>query len=243
MWKAYLSLTVLNPLIFARKLESFRAKPLATLNIGFDGYIQGVGVGVRDVEGIPLQDADAGEMLGHAAVYPLPWQTTTDSSYQNTSELMAVVLGLLIAAYLGRTNFSFSATGDSTTTLSWLVKDRVASSLGTRAGIAYAIIASTLGAFNTGTLFKRGVDNTLYDDLSRGVGSDETRALSPHTKFDCGPGAPAYKILALCDPQSPKLTLRETLTFITSITQLLSEVQEAGRYRRSRTPSEPSTTR
>ena len=243
LWKAYLSLTVLNPLIFARKLESFRPRPPASINIGFDGYIQGVGVGLRDVEGLQLEEADMGQLLGYAGVCPIPWRLTNDSSYQNTSELLAVILGLLIAAYLGRVNFSFSATGDSMTTLSWLVKDRVASALGKRAGIAYTIIASTLGAFNTGTVFKRGADNTLYDDLSRGKESEETRALPTEAKFECRPGSPAYDILALCDPQHPELTLKGTLTFITSITQLLSEVQEAGHAQRNRKLSGPSTTR
>ena len=253
MWLAYLPLTAMNPLIFARSLDSFRPKPPTAVNFSFDGSLLGVGSGVRESRDEPRdRDVDVsnspdvedlGELLGFAGIHPLPCTYTTDSSYQNTFELVGVNLCLLIAAFLGLSNFSLSATGDSKTTLSWLVKDRVNSSLGKRAAMVYSILTSALGAFNTGTKFLKSVDNFLMDQLSRGVLSAAVRALPSEKRFVCGPGSPAYKILALCDPQAPELTLEETLTFASTIASLLKEVQEEGRVHRNSGRSSPNTTR
>ena len=228
-WLAYLTLSDLSPERFARDLESFRPKPPAAVNIGFDGSLRGAGVGVRNIRGLPeVMIADQGVMLGFAGVHPLPCLPTTDSAYQNTFELMSFTLGLLVCAYLGLQNFSFNSTGDSKTTLAWIEDDRVNSAMGRRAGIAYSIIASTIGAHNTGTLFVLSKKNKLMDDLSRGVTSDETRALSEQLRFPCEEGSPAWEILRLCDPLLPPLTWNETVDFINTISRLLADVQAAG---------------
>lgn len=260
LWTSYLILTASNPNIHARLLESFRPKPVATINFGFDGSLRGVGSGVRrlktsitgggnsnpseptgaDTETTrphtrqQEEQADDGDLVGFAGIFPLPCIPTTDSSYQNTFELMSVIVCMLICAYLGINNFSFSASGDSRTTLSWLDKDKVSSAMGRRAAIAYAIIASTIGAHNSGTIFVRGILNTLFDALSRGVETDETKKLPPELRFNCPAGSPAHQLIALLDPLLPDMSTAETLTFVNTVSQLLSEIQEAGRNSRKR---------
>ena len=304
LWTSYLILTAANPKIYARLLESFRPRPVPTVNFGFDGSLGGLGSGVRRLktallptpgedgsnrtteaanadesvdtvnilvgptEGltrkttslddsvdpvdtsagtgpIPINtdttvasassdQTDVGDLIGFAGIFPLPCLPTTDASYQNTKELMSVIVCLLICAFLGINNFSFSASGDSKTTLSWLEKDKVSSALGRRAAIAYAIIASAIGAHNSGTIFVRGILNTLYDALSRGVETDETRQLPPELRFKCPEGSPAHRLLALIDPMLPDMTTAETLTFVNTVSQLLSEIQAAGRNSRAK---------
>ena len=236
-WIAYLTLQELNPKRFARDLESFRPNPETSINIGFDGSLGGLGSGVRDVRGLTDLVADAGIMLGFAGMHPLPCTTTTDSSYQNAFELLSFLLGLLVAAYLGLQNFTFSTTGDSTTALTWIEDDRVNSTMGRRAGIAYSIITATLGAHNSGKLFIISKKNKLMDDLSRGVSSEETRALPEELRFPCGENTPAWEIMKLCDPLAPPLSWNETVSFINTISRLLAEVQAAGIQHRSRSTS------
>ena len=233
-WIAYLTLQELNPGRFARDLESFRPNPEASINIGFDGSLGGLGSGVRDIREVTDVVAGAGTILGFAGMHPLPCTPTTDSSYQNAFELLSFILGLLVAAYLGLQNFSFSTTGDSTTALTWIEDDRVNSTMGRRAGIAYSIITATLGAHNTGKQFVESKKNKLMDDLSRGVSSDETRALPEELRFPCQEGSAAWEIMKLCDPLAPALSWTETVSFINTISRLLAEVQAAGIRHRSR---------
>ena len=227
LWTAYLPLASLSAVFFARRLESFRPRPSASVNFGFDGSLGGVGLGVRTTDHTTTT-ADTGPLVGYAGVFPIPCLPTTNSSYQNTFELASVTASLLIAFCVGLRNFSFSTSGDSKTALSWLYKDKVSSVMGRRAAIAYAIIASAIGAHCTDTIFVRGILNTLYDALSRGVETDETRALPQHLRVDCSTGTPIYRLLALIDPQLPPLTTAQTLTFINDITQILSDIQAFG---------------
>jgi hypothetical protein len=217
IWRAYLILVGTQPHTYSRQLDTFRPKAPPSIDIGFDGSLGGLGVGVRTTSTTTT--------LAHTGIFPVPCLPTTDSSYQNTFELMAVVVGLLLCLQLGYSNFSYSASGDSTVTLSWLQKDKISSTLGRRAAIAYALISATIGATNTHTTFVPGKENTLFDALSRGWSTAETRALHPLTNYPCPPGSPIYAILSLIDPQLPSMTTLETFKFITVISAHISTLQ------------------
>ena len=219
LWKAYLTLVGTHPKTYGRQLDSFRPLPLPSVDLGFDGSLQGLGVGIKSI----LSD----NILAHTGIFPVPCRPTTDSSYQNTFELMSVVVGLLLCYALGLRNFSYRASGDSAVTLSWLKNDKVSSMLGRRASIAFTIISATIGAHNTDTNFVPGKENTLYDALSRGWSTPETRALNPTTNIRCETDSPILAILTLIDPQLPDLTTLQTLSFIESIHQMLSMVPTA----------------
>ena len=221
MWKAFLPLIAVDPDKYARPLESFRPAVDPTVDVGSDGSLGGVGLGLTEIP--------SGKVLAHAGVYPLPCLRTSDSSFQNTFELMAVILALLIAIAIGLHNFSYTATGDSKVTLSWLRKDRVSSLMGRRAAIAFALLSATAGATCTGQKFVKSEDNSLWDAKSRGEETDETRALPECARVNCPPGSPAYRLLALLDPQLPPMNTRETLTFIEQISSIIMEVRAAGR--------------
>ena len=160
LWLAYLTLVGTHPECYGRHLESFRPNAPASVDIGFDGSLGGVGVG--------LQSTTDATTLAYTGIFPLPCAPTSDSSFQNTFELLSITTGLLLALSIGLRNFSYTARGDSTVTLSWLENDKVATTLGRRAGIAFAIISATVGAHNVGTTFVPGKENSLYDALSRG---------------------------------------------------------------------------
>ena len=221
LWKAYLTLVGTHPATYGRTLESFRPLPPYSIDLGFDGSLLGLGVGIKTIQ------TDA--MLAHTGIFPVPCRPTTDSSYQNTFELMSVVAGLLLCYALGLRNFSYRASGDSAVTLTWLANDKISSIFGRRAAIVFSIVSSTIGAYNTNTNFVKGKDNTLYDALSRGWATPETRALNPTTFVQCPLGSPIMQILALIDPQLPDLTTQQTLSFIDSIHQILALVPSAHR--------------
>lgn len=71
----------------------------------------------------------------------LPFEFTTDSSKQNTCELLAVVLGLALAASLSIHDASYTLYGDSVSSLAWAASGRAASSLAARANLALAALS------------------------------------------------------------------------------------------------------
>ena len=126
---------------------------------------------------------------------------------------------------IGLKNFSYTASGDSSVTLKWLEKDKVCSTLGRRAAIAFSLISATVGAHNTGTVFVAGSDNTLFDAMSRGWNTEETRNLNPHTNIPCPLGGPISSLLTLLDPNLPESNTTDTILFIRQISSLLTTIR------------------
>ena len=71
---------------------------------------------------------DPHTMLGFA-VLPSPFVATTDSSFQNTYEYLAILLGLLLSKTLGLRDSVFAVLGDSRSSLAWVLKGRARSTL------------------------------------------------------------------------------------------------------------------
>ncbi len=80
-----------------------------------------------------------------------------------------MMLGLLLTKQLDvQPGFSFDITGDNTTSLAWCRRGRVASEIARRANIGFSLLAVHLNALVAGTTHIAGVDNIVYDGLSRG---------------------------------------------------------------------------
>jgi hypothetical protein len=60
-------------------------------------------------------------LLGYAVI-PSPFMETTDSSYQNTNEYLAILLGLLLSKSLGLRDGVFAVLGDSRSSLAWVLQ-------------------------------------------------------------------------------------------------------------------------
>ena len=80
------------------------------------------------------------------AVLPSPFVATTDSSFQNTYEYLAILLGLLLTKTLGLRNCVFAVLGDSRSSLAWVLKGRARSTLCRRASIGFSVLAVNVAA-------------------------------------------------------------------------------------------------
>ncbi len=85
---------------------------------------------------------DKRTLLGFA-VLPSPFVATTDSSFQNTYEYLAILLGLLLTKTLGLRDCVFAVLGDSRSSLAWVLKGRARSTLCRRASIGFSVLPST----------------------------------------------------------------------------------------------------
>ena len=115
LWRAFLLSLSVNPASFARPFQSFRSRP-ASHTIEYDASLTGMGVLVWQggLVGPPRV------LLGFA-VLPSPFTATTDSSFQNTYEYLAILLGLLVSKTLGLRDCVFSVLGDSRSSLAWVL--------------------------------------------------------------------------------------------------------------------------
>jgi hypothetical protein len=114
---------------------------------------------------------------------------------------MWLMLGLLLARQLRiPRGFSFDVTGDNTTSLSCCRRGRVASSLARRANIGFTLIAVALDASVAETTHIAGVDNVIYDGLSRGKDGIAV-GLPPQLFVDLVPAI--IQFVRLCDPSMP----------------------------------------
>jgi hypothetical protein len=71
---------------------------------------------------------------------------TTDSSFQNTYEYLAYLLGLLLSKSLGLRDGVFAVLGDSRSSLAWVLQGRARSMLCRLASIGFSILALNVAA-------------------------------------------------------------------------------------------------
>jgi hypothetical protein len=195
MWRAYLCLLRLDPKNFARPLESFRDRRASVL-IEYDASLTALGVGVS----VRNETTDLFELRAYSSLI-LPYETNMDSSYQNTKEYSAVLLGLALIKqeHLVPNGFAYNVCGDNTTSLSWVDKERAASSLARRANIGTSLLTADLDAYIAETKHIPGVDNTVYDGLSRGKKGTDL-GLPAQLEIVLYPHSMSTRYIALCNP-------------------------------------------
>jgi hypothetical protein len=212
IWRAFCVLLHLRGDALRRSIESFRPSEPA-ISIRYDASLTQLAVGVYESE-------HGSESLLRFAALHIPFPTSEDSSRQNTYEYLAVVLGLLLLVGLGRKNFSFLLFGDSVSSLAWVTSDRVASSVAKRANIAMVVLSVHCNAYVAETVHVPGVDNIVYDGLSRGKSAAEV-GLDPSAQLLLQADHPYARFIGLCDPALRLETPEECLALAGALRGLL----------------------
>lgn len=230
MWRAFLVMVGLDEPRYARSFDSFRAKEEASVVIEYDGSLKGLGIGVSRVT-----DGESNrELRGFVSVYPMPYATTSDSSFQNTQEFVAIVVGLLVCCREGWRAFTFGLIGDSVSTLSWAGHDRANSELARRASIAYSVICVRLDATAGRTRFVRGKDNSVMDDLSRGVMDRHVLSLDQSRRIEVKEGGAMHRFIELLNPFLPLETPKAHADLYKRLDGILDEIEREGNEMRNR---------
>jgi hypothetical protein len=121
LYQALLALTLHQEGVFTRSFSSFRTNS-PTLQVTFDGSLQGVGIVWHAVSG--SWDAHQRRfshqtVLGAAAFSLLSMEFDGDTSFQNLAEYIGLLLGCLIAVRKGWDTSAVVTVGDSATALAW----------------------------------------------------------------------------------------------------------------------------
>lgn len=198
MWRAFLCLLHFDEKNHARDIYSFRERTRPTVKIEYDASLEGLACGIS------VWDTTTGayRLLVHVAV-DCPYPTGHDSSFQNTNEFLAVVLALAVIFQkkLVKPGFTYELFGDSVVSLAWVMAGRARSSIAKGASIGFALLSIHLQAEPYGTFHVAGVDNVVYDGLSRGLSSKEVGLQAIPRVWLNGEDL-AMRYLALCDPFS-----------------------------------------
>ena len=197
MWRAFLCLLAFMEEPYRRTIRSF-ALEVSTVLIEGDASLGGIGVGVNTW----CFDTGQWELIGYTAINPLPFTSTTDSSFQNCFEFLVIVIGLAMAGDLGLRHFTYATIGDNTTALSWVKHDRADSSLARRSAFVYHHIRGCLNARPGYQQHIAGVDNEFYDALSR-EGHHPREAFCGHLRRWYPGDSPMMQLVKLCNPNDP----------------------------------------
>jgi hypothetical protein len=216
LWRSFLILLRCGAPTATRPILSFRSVA-PTFALRYDASLQAVAVGVYTVT------APSDTLLAFT-VLPLPFAVSGDSSRQNTCEYLAVLLGLLLLAVLQRRNFSYALYGDSITSLVWASDDRVASEVAHRANLALVTLSVSLNAHVADTHHVPGVQNVVYDGLSRGRTPQEV-GLDPGLLVDLQHDPAVLAFVQLCDPALPLVSVDDVLSLFGVFTTHLRSIR------------------
>ena len=202
-WRAMLYLLRFDEEKFSRSLDSFDVTTPPCYIIEFDASLTGAGV-------LLFQRVGGAEVcLGCSAVDLSSLQFGTDSSFQNVSEFIGVILGIIGLVKLGVRDVDILVRGDSISALTWVETERYRGSLVTNSSWVFTTLSIAYNISVKETIHIPGTENSRCDQLSRLGGSGET-VLSTTGNF--GLGSPRIldlgdckfvrQILRGCDPRT-----------------------------------------
>ena len=132
--------------------------------VAFDASLWGIGIVWKRIEpNGALVD------IGCCAVTHASFCFGKDSSFQNVSEFLAVILGLIGIRVMGLQDSVVKIRGDSRSALAWAEKARFRGHINTNAALVYVLTCAELDIrVSEPTEFLKGILNTQCDNLSRG---------------------------------------------------------------------------
>lgn len=211
VWRTWLCLIATREDNFARTLDSFQPRP-STIRIEYDASLTGIGLVIY------RRHEKGWKEMCHGGT-TLPFDVGMDSSYQNTCEYCAVLLGLFWLFFEGHCHVGIDIQGDSCSSLQWIKKGRARSLLARRPSLGFHLLLVSSDNVINDTTHIAGILNKQCDGLSRGLTSQEV-GLDPAMIVDFSPGSLPMRYLRLCDPTMSGMEL------IPDIVVLMDSLQE-----------------
>jgi hypothetical protein len=135
-----------------------------------------------------------------------------DSSFQNTSEIMAAMVATFALGYLLlKTNVSIRYIGDSITALQWIHDQRFRGGPSLRSTVALTMIQHFMNIRPHSVLHVAGKANTINDELSRGI---PRAVLSLHHSHQEIESTRIHDLLTLVNPLLPLSSVDDFSTLL-----------------------------
>ena len=201
MWRAVFYLLVVDEKHYGRPMESFRPRPPDYI-VESDGSLEGVGIMLYKLEGT-LETCKGGSGLSIKE-----YGFGKDSSFQNTSEYIGMVLGVVALVKMGVRDADVLIRGDSTTALSWVTEGRMSGVHAINAAVVVTALYIRFGIRPRYATFLSGVNNHKCDRLSRleekGLTVKQAMIQNGHGDapiFDLRDNESTDTLIRMCDPK------------------------------------------
>ena len=152
----------LDPREFTLPFESLRPALEPTYLLEVDGCPEGIGF-------LVYNRGAGGEW---AVIFAVSWfgeyPLNNDSSYQNSMEFIACVMGIACLGWLGVHHENVAILGDNVASLAWAKAMTFRPGASTAAALGFVLLQRTLSMRVVHTEFWAGVLNILANPLSRG---------------------------------------------------------------------------
>lgn len=189
IWRYLLCMLEFNYSKYSRSLYSF-SESVSTYKLSFDASLEGIGVGVYRI---------SDNQLLQIASYMFPFTLKSEARYQNSSEFIAVVVGMWMLSRLGIRDCNVTLEGDSITALKWGTTERFKGLLNLGAVIAFIMLGTRLNIWVSDSIHIPGEDNTLFDSLSRGTTCQQL-GIEEHLIVELSNDTEFTKLISLCNP-------------------------------------------
>ena len=201
LWRAMLFLVQYDELRFTRPFQSFNGTAIPTLIVEFDASLSGVGI-------LWFKRSNSAEVcLGGSAVDLRFLEFQEDSSFQNLSEFLGIILGIVGLVKLGYSNADIELRGDSISALTWAEAERYRGENITNASMVFTSLCIAFGMNVKIASHIAGVKNERCDELSRVTSSGKSVAsimekykLTYAPEVYIGDNAKVQQLLLECDP-------------------------------------------
>ena len=190
-----------DELRFTRPFQSFNDTAIPTLIVEFDASLSGAGI-------LWFKRSNSAEVcLGGSAVDLRFLEFQEDSSFQNLSEFLGIILGIIGLAKLGYSNADIELRGDSISALTWAEAERYRGENITNASMVFTSLCIAFGMNVKIASHIAGVKNERCDELSRITSSGKSVAsimekykLTYAPEVYIGDNAKVQQLLLECDP-------------------------------------------
>ena len=221
LWRATLLLLYLFEDVYALPIDKFRCRRVS-YDVEYDASLLGLGYLLY-----VLVDGQRTTLIGCGQV-KFPFDCRRDSSFQNSCEFIALLLGILTLAQMGIRNESVRLSGDSKTSLTWGVDGHFKGKLSQRSALVYILASLLFDNVAVESVHIPGVENVVCDDLSRFKVTVAELGIDCKIHTDLSAGSALHRILALVDPtlQSPLTSTDTFRDFWTEARLLLTEIAQ-----------------
>ena len=162
MWRMFACILRLDPTNYARDITSFNRSTSQYL-LEYDASLSGIGIIIYAL------DTRAQWVEHIVSRADFPFDLGQDSSFQNTVEFTAIVMGFALLANSGVVGAQIDLLGDNTTSLAWANKEQFKEGRSRRAAMVFMGLSMAFDCSIGSAQHWAGELHTRCDSMSRGM--------------------------------------------------------------------------
>lgn len=214
IWRSFLVLIAVHPVIYSRPILSFKTCP-SYFRVEFDASLTGLGIVISSIQNHTWT-------IYRVASVDTPYSLKGNSGYQNTMEFIAMVLATCLIYSLGNSDTGVDFIGDSNSALSWAKYERFKHGSSLSAALLFMRVTTTAFININHTTHIAGVHNVVCDKLSRHH-SPETLGFTVEQSILQKQITWMDTFFSICNPLHNTLSTQDTFLELWNLVSLFTE--------------------